>query len=245
MAGEPGWGPPDGQYHFDDGTPKVLVGELYGARSFGVTPSGWLTGVIFPKPWAPGTNKSECWSPTAWESDGLRSEHEPRQLDLVHDNPDLPSWKQRYRGWEMRNDDGESWITRSRPEPLYENQDDPDHTPAVCDDCGLHGFLRGSLSYATQPDRISGVVKAWGAMALGKRGFRAQYARIVALYLPDNHFDHGGGFKYDVDLPNHRPPDQDVMVKVRERYGLPVYRSLAALTTAHPTTPPRPEEVPS
>src|SRR5690606_26878639 len=89
MAGEPEWTRPEEHYSFQDGVPRVLVGELYGLRSFKVTDDGWLTGVSFPKPWAPGTNKSECWAVTAWEADGMHTTHKPRQVNLIHDNPDL------------------------------------------------------------------------------------------------------------------------------------------------------------
>lgn len=241
MAGEPEWTRPEEHYSFQDGVPKVLVGELYGLRSFKVTDDGWLTGVSFPKPWAPGTNKSECWAVTAWEADGMHTTHKPRQVNLIHDNPDLPSWKKHYTAWEIMNDEGDFWTTRTCPTPLYEHQDDPLHNVGTCV-CGLHGYLAGSLSYAVKPHRISGVVRAWGQMGVGARGFRAQYARIVALYLPPFRFDSGGGFHYAADEPNHRPPHPDVLVKVRNRYHLPIYRTLAELTAAHPTTPPPSKE---
>lgn len=255
MAAEqpPRWDVPTSNYSFGDGVPNIRVGEIYGLRTFGVTEEGWLTGIMYPEPWTPETNEAKCWRVTAWEGEG----------GVIGTAPHHP-WRARINGstespaeyaWVMFNDAGEKWYSSTKPKPIYGGNGNPEHNLADCK-CGLHGFLEGSLDYSWKPGSVSGVVKAWGKMALGDRGFRAQYARVVALYIPDGAIDAAGGFRSAAvpaywtrgltnwgDEVKRTAPEPEVLDKVRERYGsLPVFRSLEALLDKYPTTPPPPRE---
>lgn len=254
MAGEqpPSWRPPSTNYTFygGEGDGKLRIGEVYGLRAFRVTPDGWLTGITYPAPWSPDVTTAECWYVTGWKSGNVVGDPwiRPYKVNLSKDPLD-PEYV-----WRMANADGSLTEVTEQPVPVYGGRDEPDHNLAACK-CGLHGFLEGSLDYSRGGDRVSGVVRAWGKVALGPRGFRAQYARIVGLYMPDEEgdVDAGGRFRrptygqwtaWGWTRDYTAMPSEDVLDRVRERYGaLPVFRSLDELLERFPTTePPKTEE---
>jgi len=53
--------------------------------------------------------------------------------------------------------------------------------------CGYYARHGANLSYdppnrkSAFPGRVTGLIEAWGAIEIGEEGFRAQYARIIAL----------------------------------------------------------------
>lgn len=58
----------------------------------------------------------------------------------------------------------------------------PPHSIVDCAH-GFYGYYEGSNDYYA-PDRVMGVVEAYGETVIGSRGFRASKARIVALHIP-------------------------------------------------------------
>lgn len=256
MTGDqpPEWAPPDSQYEFHDGELNFRVGEIYGLRSFSINSDGWLTGVMFHKPWTPGVNEAQCWRVTSWESEGLTSTESPYLTTVSEPNPDDPDHPIKSTAYVMRGAEGERWNVRTKPTPIYGNNDDPTHVVGDDEACGLHGYLEGSLDYGSGNQKINGVVKAWGRMALGDRGFRAQYARIVALYAPlTPAADVGPGFTYRPQPPTYwgmlssadpGVPTQEQVDLIRERYKVPVFNSLRKMLEAFPTTPPEKRKAP-
>ncbi len=62
--------------------------------------------------------------------------------------------------------------------------DPPKHTPgSIGCPCGFHAYYDGSDDYQ-RSYTITGVIAGSGLVTAGARGFRAQYARIVAFVVP-------------------------------------------------------------
>lgn len=55
----------------------------------------------------------------------------------------------------------------------------PPHDYATCS-CGFYAYLNGVNDYI-QPERVVGVIEGYGETLIGKRGFRASKAKILAL----------------------------------------------------------------
>lgn len=257
------------QYWSDGGVERhqVRVGSLYGARSFHATEDGHLSGVVFKQPWQPGPNRAKCWQRTGYG--GIQGGGHPRPVlipesetpptkyeNFVWDpakkvhvyrrdmnaNEVTPAWEPMRRLWVVVKG-GETTYFDEEPARDFGNSDDEAHTPAGCK-CGFHGYLRGSMDYAKYSDAVSGVVRAWGTLVLGERGFRAQFAEIVALYIPTPGGDSAGGFSVD----RQKTPwawmkgtalSEGLVGRVLQRYRVPYFTSLDAMLSEFPTTPPR------
>ena len=91
----------------------------------------------------------------------------------------------------------------------------PIHTVEPWCTCGLYSWKR--------PDRISGrtakvagVVELWGRVLIGEHGFRAQYARVVAICGPPGGADGAGPAR----------PTHGERSAVAARYDVPYYGEL-------------------
>jgi hypothetical protein len=83
--------------------------------------------------------------------------------------------------------------------------------------CGIYAFRRPefeSLNGATGP-KVRGVVMGWGRYVLGALGWRAQYARLVALLDRVDDIDDGRLEEHD---------HADVASMIAERYEVPIVR---------------------
>ncbi len=80
--------------------------------------------------------------------------------------------------------------------------------------CGLYSWRRPDRIRA-RSTKIAGVIESWGRVLVGEHGYRAQYARVVAVCGPWN----GAG---DV------PPPRDQRVAVAERYGVRYFETVDA-----------------
>lgn len=251
MRPEEGWiGPrPTNNNPFPDGEVKLRVGELYGARTFLTDTQGNLAGATYKRIWSPGVNEAECWKITGWHvanvgtiknrpSKRFVSIYTGRMLQYG-DNEPFPEVRRERSGWTWEiPETNETGVTHVEPKAVYGYQG-TDHDLAECD-CGLHSYLRGSLSYASRPDSISGVIRAFGRIWVGERGFRASHAEIVALYLPDQ--DPGA-----VRIPVSAPLSEsfgavapkvtpEVAERISAKYpAVPIYHDLEGMLALHPT----------
>lgn len=196
MALDEGWSgtkPTGNHTHFATGDDtNIRVGSIYGARSFYADPdTGWLSGVTYRKNWTPGINTAECWKITGWSvlNVGVVPHHPGKKFQdrltgrlLERDGNKFPETEREFLGWEWKLGN-ETGVTKVEPIPHYGNNT-ADHDLAQCH-CGFHGYLRGSLDFATDRNAVNGIVRAFGRVRVGKRGFRAQHAEITALYVPD------------------------------------------------------------
>lgn len=226
----------------------IRVGEFYGARSFLVHEEGWLCGVTYRQPWLAGLNKSTCWRQTGWRIGDNKVTERPAKTFRTERRPD---GDHKVRAWMWNDELGGEHYAHEEPVPEYGNQADAEHTPRGCA-CGFHAYLKGSLDFATDPSRISGVVRGWGTVAISEHGFRAQYAEVDALYLPSPDKVTAWGISTDGrwETPGLTATlarqgfaeclDEELIYKVSGRYpDVPIYSDLETMLTLHPTTPPR------
>lgn len=201
MSHAEGWAtpPPTGNNrHFEASEPsRVLVGSIYGARTFNTTEDGHLTGVTYRKIWNPGVTTAECWVVTGWNVDRvgfvperptkIHEDHATGRTLTRADGTKFAEFERIFKGWAWSNPDtGETGLTTTEPTPVYGNSTTTGHDLTECQ-CGLHGFFRGSIDFAYDKNAVNGIVRAFGRMRLGPKGFRAQFAEVVALYVPDEH----------------------------------------------------------
>lgn len=233
----------------------IRVGEVVGARTFLADEAGNLMGVILKKHWAPGINVAECWRPTSWMVAGVGvSTTPPREKRArvptgrmtVVSGVEMPEFHWVSGGWSWTVDGVEGY-SPDQPAPLFGNNDRV-HDIAKCS-CGLHGYMSGSLDYAYRPDSVSGIVKASGTVWMGSRGFRASHARIAALYVPtvripfsllpprpDREVSLAAGFRY-AGVGGLISPE--IVERIRDKYGIPIYTDLDLMLADFPTEPPR------
>lgn len=259
-ATEPGWvtPPPTGNNnHFEASEPsRILVGSIYGARTFIANEDGYLTGITYRKIWSPGVTHAECWKVTGWNVTGIGTV--PTRPDKVHEEHATGNTLTRADGtkhaeftrvfvgwrWELP-DTGETGITHDEPTPVYGNSTQAGHDLAECQ-CGLHGFFRGSIDFAYNENAVNGLVRAFGRMRIGPKGFRAQSAEIIALYVPDG-YDSWDPRRPVVHEPleaglRHasKPLPAGRVAAISARYpALPIYSDLTEMLALHPLEDPR------
>lgn len=233
--------------HFDNDNTRLLVGSIYGARTFLATPEGHLTGVTYKKIWNPGINTAECWVVTGWhvERVGLVPYRPYPEYDDIFTGRTLtnsegesyPETRREMVGWRWSiPDTKESGVTKTEPHPVYGNNDQ-DHNLAECH-CGLHGYFRGSLDFATNDYAINGIVRAFGKIRLGDRGFRAEHAEITALYVPEFNVARPKPGKHEPLSKGLRAAGKviapEVVEAVSERYpAVPIYTDLDDMLALH------------
>lgn len=106
--------------------------------------------------------------------------------------------------------------------------------------CGFYAYWTGEDCWG-MPQRVTGVIAAWGVVTAGTKGIRAQHARIVALVKPREPWVEQGWFD-GTPTVCHRPGVQPLTwQRVVERFAdLPIFASLEAALDEFPPTPLRP-----
>lgn len=87
--------------------------------------------------------------------------------------------------------------------------------------CGLYSWRQPDRIRLRQ-DKVAGVVESWGRVLIGERGYRAQYARVVALCGPrasDDGLRSSGHARAAGPLLEKR-------VATAEQYGVPYFETL-------------------
>jgi hypothetical protein len=87
--------------------------------------------------------------------------------------------------------------------------------------CGLYSW-REPDRIRLKPDKVAGVVELWGRVLIGERGYRAQYARVVALCGP-RASDDG---RRSSDHARPAGPLHEKRVAAAARYGVPYFETL-------------------
>lgn len=145
-------------------------GAARGGRAFFLGQDGWLRGITYRQVWLPGENEAVC----------MVTKQPPAGRRVHWD--DLPFKT------------GGVWFPYGRegatPNLL------PEHEWASCEGlakdcaCGFYAYhAQQGYGYAAGPaggwgQRVEGIVEAYGKIILGSQGYRAQKARVVAVYLP-------------------------------------------------------------
>lgn len=238
------------------GEPVFAMGSVFGARHFKVRADGALTGVVYTREWTAGTNIADCRVRVGYRIPGKGvSTHVVRKFidDPEWEPPE--GWDSRYPprihvGWEWNIDGEEGYVDGiEQPEIVYQDWYGDDHDFAGCT-CGFYAYLQGSMNYADGLN-VAGVVEAFGLVRQGSRGFRAQKARIRALYVPPVRESSRvwDGLSYDKELPMSealRRADgrsrvtATTRVKIASRYPtVPMFTDLDEMLRAFPTDPPK------
>ena len=179
----------------------------------------------------------------------------------------VPGVLRGYRRWEVTLDMGLKALAHDDvwPPALRAGcrQPDTDHAaPAASCACGIYACHRpddpqlAGISVLHPGCVVTGVVEAWGRAEVGVRGFRAQYARIVALAyvmptqanlveaLGDSRYTFGeqcrtelpdGRIVKTADLFLHLGSPRKWERRLRGRYpGVAIFRDPAAMVAAFP-----------
>jgi hypothetical protein len=168
---------PNPHYHDEDCSgPDFIAGSALGQRVWMLDAQGWLRGVTYRQVWLPGENKADCFV----------TERKPGRFILTPTG--YSAVDQMFRiagvgfgigesGAEAELQDGFNW---ARCEGL-----DPE---CGCGYYAYHAGHPGQPSYGFVGGvgyRVGGVIEGYGKVILGSQGFRAQKARIRAIYYPD------------------------------------------------------------
>jgi hypothetical protein len=96
--------------------------------------------------------------------------------------------------------------------------------PAAHCSCGV--YARHWLARSDQPDRVSGVIEAWGKAEVGENGFRARHARLVALANPQYRQHYGNAV--------YRGVGDETMTALGELYRVPVFSDERMMIDRYP-----------
>ena len=81
--------------------------------------------------------------------------------------------------------------------------------------CGLYSWRQPDRIRFRQ-DKVAGAVESWGRVLIGEHGYRAQYARVVAICGP----------RASSNGTRHNSPTREERTAVAARYGVPYFETL-------------------
>ena len=144
----------------------LVADSITGLRSFRVDSLGRLTGVSYQRVWRPGVNEASCHDRSAVGT-------------LTFGGVSLTNYITSFT-FGTDGDDGK--ITASA-KPASEPVE---HQVASLDcTCGFYAYTdRESNPYHAMHEGVLGIVRGSGVATVGRRGFRAERAEIVALVDP-------------------------------------------------------------
>lgn len=137
----------------------------------------------------------------------------------------------------------------------YEQEHGPVPSP-ICR-CGIYALNKPVFGqYGPDAAPVAGVIEAWGRVELGERGFRAQHARIAALwvrpvYRPKEPFEiqmpdirtlkPGEGFEVSLRFLSTEVEGEEavelrahIVASLGERYRVPMYDTVEAMLSDYP-----------
>lgn len=155
------------------------LGHVSGARSWALelTGNGTLTGVFHKRAWQSGENIADCRQITGYVIPGVGITDETTPVWETQ-----PDGRHKCIGWTWTIDGVEGVQRGNLPEKVYRDVTDAGHDARDCRH-GFYAYQVGALDWGTSLT-ISGVVHGYGKVSLGERGFRAEKAKIAALYQP-------------------------------------------------------------
>jgi hypothetical protein len=111
--------------------------------------------------------------------------------------------------------------------PPHDPDDVPAPAPCTCGIYAKHRLESAGIGHG----RVAGVIEAWGKVEVGDRGFRARYARLVALAVNGNAtaWPLGEGQFVTYDRVEDGP-----LARLGELYRVPVFDDERAMVEAYP-----------
>lgn len=195
-----------------------VAGSVFGLRAFNIDRLGRLTSPSFDrKPFTPGENVAECYVGDMTIG-GNRLSGIFGQLS--------------YFGSDVtyRIDPATSKVRVSRPrvsEAAVEKPK-PEHVLAGVEcKCGFYAYTDGSNDYRHNTN-ASAVIEGYGLVTVGSQGFRAEKAKLRALFLPTHDGDEDGDYGIQFATRN---------ALVRRNYpDVPVFDTEALMVAEFPLT---------
>lgn len=229
---------------------EFAPGDVRGTRAFKVDTEGRLRGVVYETIWRPGENVARCLRgvpPDAVRSGTAASFHTP-----------LGGTVQSGGGMSAFGNAARFLMSTPPPPPsprmvrctcgcngfraaTYMDEDDF-YTPCEgmepkCS-CGFYVYQRGSNDYYSPRTEgtghkgpIGSVVRGYGKVVLCERGFRAEKAEILALYVDPAEFTQGNVVNTSL-----------IRYRLGRNYDVPVFEDYLQLLEAFPTDDPEPGE---
>jgi hypothetical protein len=159
-------------------TPFV-AGDIKGYRTWKVD-GGKLHAVVNEHEWTPGENVAQCLRGVGWSPIGGG-----KPYTVTIESKDITNITVE------RNDYGSTQHTITCYGMTITEHDPPPHSPADCS-CGFYAYFdpkhdeySNSVSGTfTGGPKISGIVSGYGKVQVGTKGFRAEKAKVLALYMP-------------------------------------------------------------
>lgn len=209
---------------FSGKIPELALGYLTGTRAFDVDVLGRLRGVTLNHIWTPGVNYAECRKDDlnrlrAYNPFGSFSLWGNPYADTDVDFTKKDAWNAFVRACDgMKTPNG---IDRAIAEYKTLEAEIKAQDSIVNCSHGFYGYYEGSNDYRSET-RINGVIKAYGEVVIGTRGFRASKAEVIALHIPKTINESVAAlirrnypdvviFKKFKDMVAEFPPDKDAV----------------------------------
>lgn len=178
----------------------LVAGTVIGIRAFTIDRLGRLGSPSYPTIFRPGENVAECRK----NEGGSFSRLNRAMLHSFYSPPTF------YFDDRLLSTEKGARVEAKEPE----------HRPGdIGCACGWYAYYDGSNEYRS-PTRISAVVEGYGKCTLGERGFRAEKARLVALFKPGRHVT------------------ADRVARAVHNYDVPLYATKREALEVHRLTPP-------
>lgn len=91
----------------------------------------------------------------------------------------------------------------------------PPHTVERWCTCGLYSWRRPDR-IRSQQLKVAGVIESWGRVLIGEHGYRAQFARVVAICGP----------RVSLNAARNTSPTREERIAVAAQYGVPYFETL-------------------
>lgn len=235
---------------------EFAAGEVRGTRAFKVDKEGRLRGVVYETIWRPGENIAQCLRgiPPDAVKPGARSQRTGGGVNFGVGTGGQSS----FRGVAAPGGSGgvvssslmraaAGFASMMNPQvcpcgcgQLIGTTDEDDYRPLKCNgmeptcSCGFYVYQRGSNDFYSpdgkvgQAGSIGGVVRGYGKVVLCSRGFRAEKAEILALYV-----DPDFGNRLTAALYRRR---------LGRNYDVPVFEDYLKMLDEFPVDDPEPDD---
>lgn len=222
------------------------AGDVRGTRAWKVDVDGRLRGITYEKIWRPGENTAECFRGIPPGVPG-NVRGSAGGATVFFRGTAVPGGSGGGGSASFTSFGGQ--IVSSTPAPLRCScgcgiivgpQSREDFESMACSGiepdcgCGFYGYQEGSNDYyspgmgSTSKGAIGGVFRGYGKVVLGTRGFRAEKAEILALYVDSEM----------LTASNAKIADTLIRLRLEENYKVPVFGEYIDLLKAFPPDPP-------
>lgn len=222
-------------------------GEVRGTRAWKIDKKGRLRGIVFEEIWRPGENVARC----------LRKTPAPGTI-FFRGAPTTGGTSSFSTGNSFTTSLGgqPSNFSPGGPIPMgakikYCNcgcgqaigiETDMELSPCSGMDpecsCGFYGYQQGSNDYyspgagSSGHGPVGGVIRGYGKVVLGTRGFRAEKAEVLALYID----------AAQLASAAHKLDDGLIRSRIERNYGVPIFNDYGQLLKEFPPDMPEHDE---